>query len=374
MSDTLDNPIDSLAGETTLDNRRASTARRRLIWMSAGVLVVVVGALIFYLIGGRYMSTGDAYLQAARASISSNVAGQVAEIDVHDNQLVHRGDVLFKLDEKPFRIAVAEAEAKLGAARLQVTAGKSTYQQQLAALVSAHDTLAYQQKEFERQNKLLASGIASQAQISQYQHALDTARQQVVVSQQQAAAVLAMLKGNPNLDPDEHPTVQQALAEVDRARLNLSYATIFAPDDGIVTKVEQLQVGDHITAAAPVFALMSTRDVWVEANFKEDQLTHMRPGQTATVRVDTFPGRTLQARVSSLAPGTGSQFSALPAENATGNWVKVVQRVPVRLQLEAANNDLALISGLSATVSVDTGHSRGLWGSAQAAPEPQPAQ
>jgi membrane fusion protein (multidrug efflux system) len=168
--------------------------------------------------------------------------------------------------------------------------------------------------------------------------------------------------------------VQQALAEVDRARLNLSYATIFAPDDGIVTKVEQLQVGDHINAAAPVFALMSTRDVWVEANFKEDQLTHMRPGQSATVSVDTFPGRTFQARVSSLAPGTGSQFSALPPENATGNWVKVVQRVPVRLQLEAANSDVALISGLSATVKVDTRHRRGLWGSAQAAPDPQPAQ
>jgi membrane fusion protein (multidrug efflux system) len=368
MSETLSPGIDNELSGTSVVNSRTAAARRRLILMSAGVLVVIVGALVFYLVGGRYMSTGDAYIQAARATISSNIAGRVSQIDVKDNQRVHRGDVLFKLDEKPYRIAVDEAQAKLGGVRLQITAGKSAYKQQLAALGSARDTLAYQQKEFERQSKLLVSGISSQAQISQYQHALDTARQQVIVAQQQAASVLAMLNGNPDLDPNQHPTVQQAQAELDRARLNLSYTTILAPDDGIVTKVEQLQVGDYITAASPVFALMSTRDIWVEANFKEDQLNHMRPGQPATVDIDSFPGRTFQAHVSSLAPGTGSQFSALPAENATGNWVKVVQRVPVRLQLEIPDAELAMISGLSATVEVDTGHRRSLWGSAQAAP------
>ncbi|MDB5973035.1 MAG: multidrag resistance protein [Hydrocarboniphaga sp.] len=358
----------SFPADDSIGNDKTLGERLRVPLMIAGVLVVAVFALAMYLLGGRYMSTGNAYVQAARASISSNVAGQVAEIAVHDNQPVHRGDVLFKLDDQPYRIAVDAAQAKLGSARLQVGAGKAAYRQQMASVRSAQATLAYEQSELERQKKLLASGISSQAQFAKAQNALDTARQQLIAAQQQADSVLAMLAGNPDLDPDQHPSVLQAKAELDRALLNLSYTTIKAPDDGIVTKVEQLQVGDFINPASPVFALMSTRDVWVEANFKEDQLTYMRPGQTATVEIDTYPGRRFDAKVASVAPGTGSQFSALPPENATGNWVKVVQRVPVRLRLEpAGNSDLPLSSGLSATVEVDTGHSRTALGGAQAA-------
>jgi membrane fusion protein (multidrug efflux system) len=359
------------AGNAIGDVRAEKTwgARLRVPLMIGGVLIVVIGATVFYLLGGRYMSTGDAYVQAARASISSNVSGQVSEILVHDNQQVHRGDVLFKLDDKPYRIAVEAAQAKLGTARLQVTAGKSAYRQQLASARSAQSSLNYEQTEFDRQKKLLASGISSQAQFSKAQNALDTARQQVIVAQQQADSVLTMLGGSADVDPDTHPSVLQAKAELDRAELNLSYTQITAPDDGIVTKVEQLQVGDFINPASPVFALMSTRDVWIEANFKEDQLTYMRPGQTAEIEIDSYPGRKFEAKVASVAPGTGSQFSALPPENATGNWVKVVQRVPVRLHLDsvAANNDLPLSSGLSATVTVDTGHSRTASSGAQAA-------
>lgn len=342
---------------------RSLRERLRLPLMALGILAVAIGVLYFWLTGGRYMSTDDAYLQAARASISSNVSGQVVEIAVHDNQRVHRGDPLFQLDEKPYRIAVDSAQAKLGTARLEVTAGKATYLQQLAALHSAQDTLAYQTREYLRQQQLLASGISSQMQFDQAQHARDTARQQVASAQQQVASVLAMLGGNPDIDLEQHPTVQQAQAELDRAKLNLSYATIVAPADGIVTKVEQLQVGDYITAASPVFALISIHDVWVEANFKENQLTYMRAGQPATVKIDTYSGKTVAAHVTSIAPGTGSQFSALPAENATGNWVKVVQRLPVRLQLESTDADLPFHSGLSATVVVDTGHRRSLFGS-----------
>ena len=350
------------AGAIPAGNTRSRAERLRLPLMLGGVLAVAIGSLYFWLTGGRYMSTDDAYVQAARASISSNVAGQVAEIAVHDNQRVHRGDLLFRLDDQPYRIAVEEAQAKLGTARLQVIAGKSAYRQQLASLRSAQDTLAYQEREYQRQQKLLASGISSQMQFDQAQHARDTARQQVASAQQQAASVLAMLGGDADIDPDQHPSVQQAQAELDRAKLNLSYTRIVAPDDGIVTKVEQLQVGDYINAANPVFALISSRDLWVEANFKEDQLTHMRSGQSATVDIDTYSGRHFKARVASLAPGTGSQFSALPPENATGNWVKVVQRLPVRLELEDTDAELPLHSGLSATVEVDTGHRRSLFG------------
>jgi membrane fusion protein (multidrug efflux system) len=335
-------------------------ARLRVPLMVLGVVAVAIGALTFWLTGGRYMSTDDAYVQAARASISSNVSGQVAQILVHDNERVHRGQLLFRLDDQPYRIAVEAAQAKLAGARLTVFAGKATYRQQLATVLSAQDTVSYREKEYERQQKLLATGIASQAQYDGAQHALDNARQQVASAQQQAASVLAMLDGNADIDVNRHPSVMQAQADLDRARLNLSYTQITAPDDGIVTKVEQLQVGDYINAANPVFALISSRDVWIEANFKESQLAHMRAEQPATIQIDTYPGRTFKAHVASIAPGTGSQFSALPPENATGNWVKVVQRLPVRLELDEAVPDLPLHSGLSATVDVDTGHRRSL--------------
>jgi membrane fusion protein, multidrug efflux system len=172
-----------------------------------------------------------------------------------------------------------------------------------------------------------------------------------------------LLGGNPELPIDQHPVVQEAQAALDRANLDLSYTVIRAPDDGIAAKVEQLQVGDYITAAAPVFTLISSRDVWIEANFKEDELTYMRPGQSAEVRIDAYPGRRFKAVVSSLSPGTGAQFSLLPPENATGNWVKVVQRVPVRLQMDdAALEGVMLHAGLSVDVTVDTGHRRHLFG------------
>ena len=334
--------------------------RLRVPLMLLGVAAVLIAALTFWLTGGRYMSTDDAYVQAARTSISSNIAGQVARILVHDNEPVHRGQLLFTVDDQPYRIAVEAAQAKLASARLTVLAGKATYRQQLASVRSAQDTVSYQQREYDRQRKLLATGIASQAMYDGAQHALDNARQQEASAQQQAAGVLAMLDGDADIDVNRHPSVLQAQAELDRAKLNLSYTQITAPDDGIVTKVEQLQVGDHINAASPVFALISTRDVWIEANFKESQLAHMRAGQPATIQIDTYPGRTFKARVASIAPGTGSQFSVLPPENATGNWVKVVQRLPVRLELDDAVPDLPLHSGLSASVDVDTGHRRGL--------------
>jgi membrane fusion protein (multidrug efflux system) len=349
-------PVSSDAAPTLLHERW------RLPLLLLGIAVVAIATLYFWLTGGRYMSTDDAYVQAARASISSNVSGKVVAIAVGDNQRVKRGDLLFQLDDQPYRIAVAAARAKLGSVQLEVSIDKATYRQRLAALAAARDTLEYQQKEYERRQKLRADGVVTQAQFDQAKHAFEEARQQTDAAQHQVDSALAALGGDPNIDPARHPAVQAAQAELDRAELNLSYTRITAPDDGIVTKVEQLHVGDYIEAANPVFALVSTHDVWVEANFKEDQLTHMRTGQPATVDIDTYPGKTFHAHVASIAPGTGSQFSALPPENATGNWVKVVQRVPVRLEFGGSNPDVPLHSGLSAVVSVDTGHRRSLFG------------
>jgi membrane fusion protein (multidrug efflux system) len=323
---------------------------------------LLIGGAWLYLTGGRYQSTDNAYVRAARVAISSNIAGRVTEVAVHDNQLVHRGDVLFRLDDAPLRIAVQEAQAQLATARLQVESLKASYRQRQADLRSAQDTAAYQQREYERQEKLLAPGIASQAQVDRARHEQDSARQQVAGVQQQMASILASLGGSINLPIDRHPSVQQASALLERARLNLSYAVIAAPDGGIVTKVEQVQVGSYINAAAPVFALVSTHDVWVEANFKEVQLTHMREGQAATVEIDTYPNKSFTARVASLSPGTGSEFSVLPPENATGNWIKVIQRVPVRLELQDSSADAPLRAGLSASVTVDTQYRHRLFG------------
>jgi len=298
----------------------------------------------------------------------------VVELDVHDNQLVQRGELLFRLDERPLRIAVEEAEAKLAAAKLQIRAAKASYRHEMDELAAASDTVAFEQREFARQQRLVHSGISSQAQYEQAQHALELAQTQMSSAQQQAATYLALLGGNPNLPVDSHPLVLEAQAALDRATLQLSYATIRAPSDGIVTKVEQLQIGDYINAATPVFSLISTHDVWIEANFKEDELTYMRPGQPAEVSIDAYPGRRFRARVASLSPGTGAEFSLLPPENATGNWVKVVQRVPVRLQLLTDGQDSlppdARLSGLSADVTVDTGHHRSLFASRRPAAPP----
>jgi membrane fusion protein, multidrug efflux system len=337
-----------------LPKPKTSLQRMRIPLMLLAPLAVIGGGIYWYVFGERYVSTDDAYTQAATVSISANVSGRVTEVDVHDNQIVGKGAALFRLDDAPFRIAVSEAEASLASARLQITALKSTYRQRQTELRASRETLSYEQREYDRNKRLLTSGIVSHAQFDQVSHALDAAHQQVAGAQQQVDAVAADLAGNPEIPLEKHPVVQQAQAALDRARLNLSYTVIPAPSDGIVTKVEQLQVGDYINASTPLFALVSNHDVWVEANFKEVQLAHMQVGQTAAVKIDRFPGKRFSGVVVSMSPSTGSQSSLLPPENATGNWVKVVQRVPVRLHLKDSDANYPLQAGLSADVKVDT--------------------
>lgn len=326
--------------------------RLRVPLMVGVPAIVGLGGAGYYVTMDRYQSTDDAYLQAAQVTVSSNVPGRVSEVDVRDNQLVHAGQILFRLDERPYRIAVEEAQARLASARLQIEALKATYRQRQADLRSAQSALDYQVREYNRQTRLAASGISSQAQVDRALLARNEAQQTVAAVEQQITSTLASLGGDPNIPVDKHPLVLQAQAELDRAQLNLSYTIIKAPIDGIVTRVEELQAGNYIKEAAPAFALVSNHDVWVEANFKEVQLTHMHVGQLATVTFDAWPGREFHARVSSVSPGTGAEFSLLPPENASGNWVKVVQRLPVRFQL--TDPIPAARSGLSADVTVDT--------------------
>lgn len=327
--------------------------RLRLLLMWGVPLLMAAGGLYVYLTGGRYQSTDDAYLRAAEVAISANVSGRVSEVDVRDNQQVHRGQVLFRLDDRPLRIDVEAARAHLQAARLQVESLKADYRQRLADLRSAQSALDYALREYRRQSGLLVSGIASQSQVDRVLLARDEAQQKVAAAGQQITGSLAKLGGEPDIEVNDHPLVEQAQAALDRASLDLSYATVSAPSDGIVTGVEHLQVGSYLPTATPAFVLVSSHDVWVEADFKEDQLARMRPGDSATVKIDAYPGRKFQAVVASITPGTGSQFSVLPPENATGNWVKVVQRLDVRLTLKGSLPPVR--SGLSAAVTVDTG-------------------
>lgn len=319
--------------------------------MIGGPVLLLLIAGYFILTSGRSQSTDDAYVQAARVPVSASIGGRVTELDVHENQVVKAGQVLFKLDTRDFDASQAQAAAQLAASKLQVQALQANYQQQLAALRMANDTAAFDQREEARQKALMQAGVASRDQYETAQHNAQLAQQNIATAQQQVAQALANL-GGANMTVANHPAVQQAEAALNRARLNVSYGTVVAPQDGVVTRVEQLQVGSYVNPAQTLFWLVAGQP-WIEANFKEDQLAKMRVGQPAKIHVDACPGADFEGHVASFSPGSGEAFSPLPAQNATGNWVKVVQRLPVRLAFDKPPPDVCGAAGLSANVTVD---------------------
>jgi membrane fusion protein (multidrug efflux system) len=341
---------------------RTRLQQLRLPIMAAVVVLILVGALVVYLTGGRYESTDDSEIQGARVAISSTIAGRVMTVAVRDNQFVHAGQLLFQLDGRPSQTAYQEAQANLAAARLQVEGLGATVGQRQADLAAAEDRQTYLEADAVRQKALVGAGTATQAQADQAASLAAQGRQQVASAREQLANAQAALGAAGGGSIDNHPLVAQAQARLAQAGLNQSYVDVVAPQDGVVTKVDQLQVGDYINAATPVFSLVSTR-LWIEAEFKENQLEYMRPGQHATVKIDAYPDQRFDAVVEAISPGTGSSFSLLPAENATGNWVKVSQRVPVRVVF-TRRPEVPLESGLSASVKVDTTHHRSLFGHA----------
>ena len=327
----------------------------------AAPVLVAVGAFAMWLTGGRYESTDNAEIQTGLVGIAADISGKVVEIDVHENQLVHKGDVLFRIDNATATANVAAAEAALAAARAGAGAKHADYDQAASDIPATQARLAYAISEAARQKSLLAQGISSKAQADIAELNVHTARDAVTVAQAKAASKRAELGGDLSGAADAQASVKQAAAALAVARIALANTVVHAPRDGVVTKVNQLQLGSYVTASRPVFMLAGTR-FWVEANFKENQLRYMRVGQPATVKIDAFPDVVIKAKVASFSPGTGNSFSILPAENATGNWVKVVQRLPVEIDLIDPPAGLPLHAGLSTDVEVDTGHKRALFG------------
>lgn len=339
-----------------MDNQSTKNLRRILLFVIPILFFVFIGC--FYLLTGRYVSTEDAYMRADKAAINANVNGQAVEIYVKENQIVTKNTPLFKIDDKSYKINVAKAQAQLVNAELQVQGLKATYQQRLAELKQAQQNFLYEQEEYNRQKKLHMSGISSNMQLNTATNKLQITTQLLAASREQLANSLASLDNNPNIALENHPLVKEAQEQLKQANIALSDTLVKAPFSGVVTKVDTLQRGDYVSRGTPVFALVSTENIWVEANFKETEITHMHPGQHSEIHIDAYPRITLYGSVNSLSPGTGSTFSLLPAENATGNWVKIVQRVPVKITLKHQKSSFLFSSGLSVTVSVDTGENR----------------
>jgi len=346
----------------------AKSRLRPALFIAGPVLAIVIG-LLLWLHGGRYETTDNAYVQSEKVGITANVSGNVIAVAVHNNQHVRKGDILFRIDPAPFEAALAEAEAKLATARSEIRTLRANYGQGSSELKAAQDRLHFAERERDRQKELLAEGISSQAQYDNAALAAVTARQHINTVQEQNAGVAASLGDSLTGSLDANGTVRAALAAIDRAKLNLGWTVVRAPQDGIVTKVDQLPIGAYVAASRPVFTLVGER-LWIEANFKENQLNYMRIGQPATIEVDAFPGLHLTGHVSSFSPGTGNSFSLLPPENATGNWVKVVQRLPVIIAIDTPPTDVPLHAGLSVEVKVDTGFRRHLFGAGTTAAPP----
>lgn len=353
----------SVVPEAPPPKRRRSL---RLVLMLVVPLAIVLGGGYLWLTGGRFVSTDNAYLEQNRVSITADQSGRIVDVAVRENQAVKKGDLLFKIDPQPYQIALDQADAAVAAARLQVEQLRSTWQQAVAEEKSAEETLDYQQKVFARQQDLLKRGVSSNADFDAAENNLRNAEQALALAKEKVSGALTALGGNPDIPTDQHPSVMQAQAARASAALALEQTAVYAPADGVVSQTDRLRVGQYVTnpAMAPtvLMTLVETSTAYVEANFKETDLTHMRVGQPATITFDAYPDQTFQAEVESIDAGTGSAFSLLPAQNASGNWVKVVQRVPVRLKIDGDLDIAAVPAGLSASVDVDTGHRRTLPG------------
>jgi membrane fusion protein (multidrug efflux system) len=360
MSSTTAQPTGRVADAPAPSRVRARKRLLRPLLMLGGILVVAVGSLGWWLQGGRYVSIDNAYVRAAKEVLSTDVSGIVTSVPVHEGQLVQKGDVLVRLDPRPFVIALAGAKANLTQVGLSMEAMKQDYQRMLRDIDAKQAQVQLDQSVYDRRASLVNRGDVSRADF-------DTARFQLLADtraleslRMMAEVQLAKLGGRADISVTQTPEYLKAKAAVDEAQRQLDHSVIYAPYTGIATMVESVQPGMYLTAGTAAFGIVSTERLWIEANPKETELTWVKPGDPVSVAVDTYPGRTWQGRVESIAPNSGSEFSVLPAQNSSGNWVKVVQRIQVRISVDRQPDDPALRSGMSVEATIDTGHQRQL--------------
>ena len=355
-------PVDSRRHKPAAEKAGGSERRRWTRWSLFALLPLVLAIGVYwYATGGRIMSTDDAYVEAEKVGISTDVAGIVQDVGVHENENVAAGQVLYRLDPRPFQIALDDAKANLAQTALVIEAMKQDYQRMLSDVAAQESQVGLDQTNFNRDATLIRSGTVSQAVYDQVKSTLETDKSKLQSLRQQAQVQLAKLGGNADVAATEHPQYKQAKAKVDEAQRQLDHTVVTAPFAGIATSVPAIAPGKYLTASMTAFYLVNTDHVWVDANPKETELTYVRPGQAVTVTVDTYPNRVWHGTVESISPAAAQEFALLPAQNTSGNWVKVVQRVPMRVRVDTSDQNLPpLRAGMSAEVAVDTGHARGL--------------
>ena len=336
-----------------------AAAWRRVLRMALlllGPLLVLLGGAYVYMNTGRYAETDNAYVKADTVVISAQVAGPIAHVAVRENERVRAGDVLFTIDDREYRVAVERGEAQLEAVQAFIAGLQASYQQRLEELKLARTNVAFAERELERELSLAERQLGSDADVDKVRHEFDIATQQIPIIEQALAQLRAQLGGQIGLKLEGHAAYRTAKSMLDRAALDLDHTIVRAPFDGVASHVPK--VGRYAAPGAAVMSLVSDRDVWVEANYKETELTHVDAGQPVLVRVDTYPDAEWRGRVDSISQATGAEFSVIPAQNASGNWVKVAQRIPVRITLDVRPGDPPLRAGMSAIVEIDTGFER----------------
>jgi membrane fusion protein, multidrug efflux system len=336
--------------------------RRSMRWAMFALLpLALIGGAYRYVTGGQVMSTDDAYANAETVGISTDVSGIVQQIDVTENQHVDNGQVLYRLDSRQFQIALDSAKANLAQTALTIASMKQDYGRMLSDVTAQQAQVALDQATYDRNASLVGSGAVSRVTYDQARFTLEADKSKLESLRQQAAVQLAKLAGNPNIPVTQHPQFLQAKAQVDEAQRQLDDSVVKAPFAGIVTQVSAIARGKYLAASTTAFYLVATDHVWVDATPKETELTYVRSGQPVTVTVDTYPDAVWHGVVESVSPAAAQQFALLPAQNTSGNWVKVVQRIPLRVRVDTRGKNLPpLRAGMSVEVGVDTGHARGL--------------